>query len=186
MNPIFDLIILILVIYRFMILGVVILSWVNPDPFNPIVRFLRQATDPVLRPLRRLMWPLTQRIRLDLSPILAFLAIGVVERMIRNIQYGQVSAAALGLTLVDSILYFVGAVFIILGILAALRAVLDATQADPFNPIVRFITTVTDPIVYLFRDFRGRSPRFNFAPVAAALTFFVGYAIVLSLRTMLW
>ena len=30
-----------------------LLSWVNPDPWNPIVRFLYQVTEPVLRPIRQ-------------------------------------------------------------------------------------------------------------------------------------
>ena len=42
-----------------------LISWVNPDPFNPIVRFLYRATEPVLRPIRRKL-P-TYQIGLDLS-----------------------------------------------------------------------------------------------------------------------
>ena len=54
-----------------MILIRALLSWVSPDPFNPIVVFLQRATDPVLEPIRRLM----PAMPIDISPILAFLAI---------------------------------------------------------------------------------------------------------------
>ncbi len=51
-----------------------LVSWVNPDPFNPIVNFLQSVTEPVLAPVRRLL-PFTWKIGLDLSPILALLLI---------------------------------------------------------------------------------------------------------------
>lgn len=44
-----------------------ILSWVNPDPYNPIVRFLTASTDPLLNPLRRYIPPLGGS--LDLTPL---------------------------------------------------------------------------------------------------------------------
>ncbi len=52
-----------------------ILSWVNPDPLNPFVRFLRQISDPVLEPLRRVLHPMTARFGIDLSPLLAIFLI---------------------------------------------------------------------------------------------------------------
>jgi YggT family protein len=48
-----------------------LLSWVNPDPWNPIVRFLYQATEPVLRPIRRRL-PMSG---IDFSPMVVILAI---------------------------------------------------------------------------------------------------------------
>src|SRR5438552_17225275 len=48
-----------------------LLSWVNPDPWNPIVRFLHQVTEPVLRPIRRRL-PMSG---IDFSPMVVILAI---------------------------------------------------------------------------------------------------------------
>jgi YggT family protein len=48
-----------------------LLSWVNPDPYNPIVQFIERATEPVLAPFRRLV-P-SHSIGIDLSPLLALL-----------------------------------------------------------------------------------------------------------------
>lgn len=48
-----------------------LISWVSPDPFNPIVQFLYRVTDPILNPIRRLLPPMA----IDISPIIAFLAI---------------------------------------------------------------------------------------------------------------
>jgi YggT family protein len=49
-----------------------LISWVNPDPYNPIVRFLYQITEPVLYPIRRRL-PFMGGI--DLSPIVVLLII---------------------------------------------------------------------------------------------------------------
>src|SRR4030095_15185773 len=59
--------------YFWVIIARAVISWVSPDPFNPIVRFLYRVTEPVLRPIRR---PLpTLQMGLDLSPMVVILAI---------------------------------------------------------------------------------------------------------------
>lgn len=52
-----------------------LISWVNPDPYNPIVQFLSRATDPILNPIRRVM-PVMP---IDISPIIAYFVIVVVR-----------------------------------------------------------------------------------------------------------
>jgi YggT family protein len=64
---------LVLQAYFWIIIARAVLSWVNPDPLNPIVRFLYRVTEPVLRPIRRRL-P-TMQMGLDLSPMLVILAI---------------------------------------------------------------------------------------------------------------
>jgi YggT family protein len=64
---------LVLWAYFWVIIARAVISWVNPDPFNPIVRFLYRVTEPVLRPIRRRL-P-TLQMGLDLSPMVVILAI---------------------------------------------------------------------------------------------------------------
>ncbi|MCD6311034.1 MAG: YggT family protein [Elusimicrobia bacterium] len=54
-----------------LVLARAILSWVNPDPYNPLVRFLYRTTEPLLRPVRERL-PVTG---IDVSPIIVFLAV---------------------------------------------------------------------------------------------------------------
>jgi len=51
-----------------------LISWVNPDPMNPIVQFLYKTTEPILEPVRRRL-PLNFRFGIDISPIIVFLLI---------------------------------------------------------------------------------------------------------------
>lgn len=59
-------------IYMWIIIARAVISWVNPDPYNPIVKFLYRATEPVLYRVRRV---LPNMGGLDLSPLLVLLAI---------------------------------------------------------------------------------------------------------------
>lgn len=71
----------ILDIYSWIIIAAALISWVSPDPRNPIVQFLRQVTEPVLAPVRRLLPPWKTG-GLDLSPLIVLIAIQFVERVI--------------------------------------------------------------------------------------------------------
>ena len=51
-----------------------LISWVNPDPHNFVVQFLYKATEPILYPIRKIL-PLNLKFGIDISPIIAFLAI---------------------------------------------------------------------------------------------------------------
>jgi YggT family protein len=59
--------------YMWVIVARAILSWVNPDPYNPIVQFLYRVTEPVLRPIRRRL-PFGN-MGIDFSPFIVILAI---------------------------------------------------------------------------------------------------------------
>ena len=74
-------------IYLWVVIIRALLSWVNPDPYNPIVQFLTRVTEPVLRPIRKLLPPWKMG-GLDLSPLIViliiyFLEIAVVDTLVR-------------------------------------------------------------------------------------------------------
>jgi YggT family protein len=60
-------------LYMWIVIGRAIISWVSPDPYNPIVKFLNAVTEPVLRPIRKKI-PINLG-GIDFSPILVILAI---------------------------------------------------------------------------------------------------------------
>ena len=55
-----------------------LISWVSPDPYNPIVQFLYRTTDPLLDRIRRFLPPLP----IDISPIIAFMIIHILKTFI--------------------------------------------------------------------------------------------------------
>ena len=64
---------IVLSLYMWIIIGRAVISWVNPDPYNPIVRFLNSVTEPILYPIRRKI-PIHFG-GIDFSPILVIIAI---------------------------------------------------------------------------------------------------------------
>ena len=63
--------------YMWIIIGRAVVSWVSADPYNPIVRFLYEATEPVLSRIRRLL-PVSVG-GVDFSPVIVIMAIIFLE-----------------------------------------------------------------------------------------------------------
>lgn len=68
----------VLTAYFWVVIISALLSWVNPDPYNPIVRFLRGVTEPVFYKVRSWI-PFAVVGGFDLSPIVVILAIQVCQ-----------------------------------------------------------------------------------------------------------
>jgi len=69
-----------LTLYMWIVIIRALLSWVNPDPYNPIVRFLYRVTEPVLRLVRRLI-PMGN-IGIDVSPVIVIVVIYVLQNFV--------------------------------------------------------------------------------------------------------
>ena len=70
---------IVLELYTWLIIAQAVLSWVNPDPYNPIVQFLYKATEPLLYKIRKL---LPNMGGIDISPIIALVAIMFLQRFL--------------------------------------------------------------------------------------------------------
>ncbi len=68
-------------LYSWVVIAAALITWVSPDPRNPVVMFLRQVTEPVLAPVRRLLPPWKTG-GLDFSPLIVIIAIQFVERVV--------------------------------------------------------------------------------------------------------
>jgi len=68
-------------ILTFAVFARVLLSWFPMNPENPIVVILNEVTDPILRPLRRIVPPLGM---LDLTPIVALVLLQVIQNLLVN------------------------------------------------------------------------------------------------------
>jgi YggT family protein len=70
----------VLQLYMFVVIARAVISWVNPDPYNPIVRFLYNATEPLLYRVRRYVPIIGGGI--DLSPLIVILGIIFLQRFL--------------------------------------------------------------------------------------------------------
>lgn len=72
-------------IYMWAVIIAAILSWVNPDPYNPIVRFLRSVTEPALRPIRRMIGYRLGPV--DISPMVVILIIIFIQKFVVSLMF---------------------------------------------------------------------------------------------------
>ncbi len=70
----------VLTFYLWIVIARAVLSWVSPDPYNPIVRFIYNVTEPVLGWVRRKL-PINFG-PMDFSPIIVFLAIIFLQQFL--------------------------------------------------------------------------------------------------------
>jgi len=77
---------MVITLYTYVIIARAIISWVNPDPYNPIVRFLYNATEPVLYRVRR-TFPFAYAGGLDLSPLIVLFGLYFLQIfLVRSLQ----------------------------------------------------------------------------------------------------
>lgn len=82
MEALAQLIILFSTLYSLLILGRVLMSWVQVDPYSPVARALYDLTEPVLQPIRNLLPPAAG---LDFSPIIAMIGIQIIGTMLATL-----------------------------------------------------------------------------------------------------
>lgn len=85
-----------LTVYKYILIAAALVTWVNPDPYNPIVRFLYRVTEPLLKRIRKIM-PDTGAV--DLSPLVAFALIYVVQIVVFNTLYDYLITISMNIRL---------------------------------------------------------------------------------------
>lgn len=70
----------VLEVYMYVVIARALISWVNPDPWNPIVQFLDRVTEPALAPIRRMIGGRLGGV--DVSPIVLILALIFLQKFI--------------------------------------------------------------------------------------------------------
>ncbi len=74
-----------LFLYMAVVIIRVLISWVSPDPYNPIVQFLRGITDPALDGLRRRLPSFLWSTGLDFTPLVLILLIQIARLLLDSI-----------------------------------------------------------------------------------------------------
>lgn len=74
-------------IYLWIIIVRVVVSWISPDPYNPIVQFLRGMTDPVIDALRRVLPSFFWSSGLDFTPLILIVLIQVAMIALDSLRF---------------------------------------------------------------------------------------------------
>ena len=145
---------LVFTIYVWLIVARVLLSWINPNPYSPVMRFLGKISDPVLNKARRL-FPLTLG-GFDFSPILAIMVIHLTGVVLGQwlMQIGQgMPASVVVPILAVSLMNFISSIVWLLIVLMGIRFIVALVQPSPYNILVRIIYGITEPLLSPLRRF---------------------------------
>lgn len=180
-------------IYTWILMARILLSWVNPDPYNPIVRFLYQATEPVLKPARRLLPPLGG---MDFSPMLVLFGVWLLQRVIATLFAPFLPGLGAISALTAELLGLVHLVVTLYLILLLIRAGLNfyswlaLRQRRRFainlgNPAIRFIFQVTEPMLRPLRRHLSPVAGMDIAPIVGAVIVILGLMVMQELVAIL-
>lgn len=137
-----------LTLYMWIVIIRAVISWVNPNPYNPFVQFLARLTDPPLLYIRRRL-PLWIG-GIDLSPVILILLLFFLNDFLvvslKALAHHEPVRILLPIFF-SSIINLIRAVLLIYLIVIIARAVLSWISPDPYNPIVQFIYGVTEPVL---------------------------------------
>ncbi len=81
-----------LTFYMWIVIAGAVLSWVSPDPYNPIVRFINTVTEPVFYQIRKRLPVIFGGF--DLSPIIVFMVIIFLQTFVVNTFHGLARSMA--------------------------------------------------------------------------------------------
>ena len=76
---------LIIDLYTIVVIISALISWVSPDPYNPLVRLLRGLTEPAFNLARRMLPNALLRLRIDISPVIVLLALVLLDALVSGI-----------------------------------------------------------------------------------------------------
>ena len=82
---IIEIIVSLINIYKWVVIVRVLISWINPDPYNSIVQFLRGVTDPALYAIRRILPSFLWSTGLDFTPLLLIVFLEIVVLFLQSI-----------------------------------------------------------------------------------------------------
>lgn len=76
-------------VYSLIVIVDAVLSWVILASYNPTVRGIYSTTNrlvaPLLNPIRRLIYPMTRRLGIDISPLLAIILLRIIDQILMNL-----------------------------------------------------------------------------------------------------
>lgn len=79
-----EVVLILLTMVQWLVIAAALVSWVSPDPRNPIVQFLYRMTEPILRPFRKILPP-SRTGGIDLSPLFVILLIVFLKILVSRL-----------------------------------------------------------------------------------------------------
>ena len=160
MNPFVFLIDILLHLYISALMLRIILQLVRADFYNPVSQFLVKITDPVVKPMRKIIPGL---LGIDMATLVIVLVLGVVKTLV---VYGVLSV---DLLIIKSLIETIDLALSVFLYAIIIQALLSWINPDPYNPIVGLLNSITWPILKHFRKLMPNMGGFDISPIFAII-----------------
>jgi len=74
-------------VYTIIVVAAALITWVNPDPYNPLVRLLFGLTEPLFRIVRKILPSSFRQFRIDIAPIIILLILVVIDTFLGGLLF---------------------------------------------------------------------------------------------------
>jgi len=160
MNPLVFLIDILLHLYITALMLRIILQWVRADFYNPVSQFIIKITNPVVKPMRKIipgLWGV------DLATLIIVLILSSIKTLV---VYGLLPANILIIKIIIETIDLTLSVFLYAIII---QAILSWVNPDPYNPVVGLLNSITWPILKHFRKLIPNMGGFDISPIFAII-----------------
>jgi YggT family protein len=183
MNPFAQLIDILVGLYITVILIRFFLQYFRADFYNPLSQFVVKATDPLIKPLRKIIPGFAG---IDMSSLVLAYLITLAKFMLILMLTGQLSFNVVFL-LLYSVIDLLQSILGLFMFLILIRVIMSWVSPGGYNPVMAVIGQISEPIVGKFRKLLPPMGGFDFAPMLALiLLFFVNNSITYWLVPILY
>jgi len=169
MNPFVFLIDILFQLYATALLIRLLLQWVRADFYNPISQFIVKITDPVVKPLRRIIPGFGG---VDIATLILVVLVMALKTII---VYQTLNPLIIALVSIESTIILSLSIFLYAIII---QAVLSWVNPDPYNPAVSLLNSLTFPVLKHFRKLIPPISGMDISPIFAIIALmFVQYSI---------
>ena len=181
MNPFAQLIDILVGIYITVILLRFFLQYFRADFYNPLSQFTVKATDPIVKPLRKIVPGLGG---IDLSSLIAAYFVIIAKFLLISLISGAFSLNIVYLLLM-SIVELLQSILGLFMFLIIIRVILSWVAPTGYNPVLAVIGQISEPVVAKFRRLLPPMSGFDFSPMLALiLIFFLQSSIIYYLNPL--
>jgi YggT family protein len=174
MNPFAQIIDILIGIYITIILLRFFLQYFRADFYNPLSQFVVKATDPLVKPLRKIVPGLGG---IDVSTMLLAYLVTLLKFVFIYFLMGQFAFNILTLVLF-CVLELIKSILMLFIFLILIRVILSWVSPGGHNPVLTVLGQISEPIVQKFRKFLPVTTGLDLAPMAATLALFFAYSSI--------
>lgn len=166
MNPFVELISIVIGFYVSIVLLRFFLQYFRADFYNPLSQFVVKATDPLIKPIRKLVPGFAG---LDISSLVLAWLVSLISELLMAAFGGYIASVGIGMFLLVPVFKVISACFNLFMFLVFVRAIASWFVAGGYNPVLAVVGQLTEPLMSKCRKILPATGGLDLSPMIALL-----------------